>query len=402
MIHLGIVSMIVAMGVTSLLTPSVIRLAHRLGAMDLPGGRKVHRGPIPRIGGVAVFAGFVAGLGSAAFLAGFLFEPIHVHVYWPGLVIAAAVIFLVGLADDLWGLRYYWKFAAQISCAVYVWYIGFRVDKISQPLVEGVDGTDLDWRLSLLITVLWIVAITNAVNLIDGLDGLAAGTALITTLATAVIAFKMTNLGVAAACVALAGSLLGFLRFNFSPAQIFLGDSGSMFLGFVLAVASARGSQKLPTIVVVLVPLLVLALPLVDTGLAVIRRLYRLSRRGRQSDRMTRYVLRNLNHVFLPDRDHIHHRLIDSGLSHRGAVLILYGVGLASALVAFVLTFVNSREIGFLLLGILVGTMAALLGVLYFRVRRIDRGAGDTAGPDSDPPAGDETWEPPRRQAPTR
>jgi UDP-GlcNAc:undecaprenyl-phosphate GlcNAc-1-phosphate transferase len=402
MIHLGIVSMIVAMGVTSLLTPSVIRLAHRLGAMDLPGGRKVHGGPIPRIGGVAVFAGFVAGLGSAAFLAGFLFEPIHVHVYWPGLVIAETVIFLVGLADDLWGLRYYWKFAAQISCAVYVWYIGFRVDKISQPLVEGGDGTELVWWLSLLITVLWIVAITNAVNLIDGLDGLAAGTALITTLATAVIAFKMRNLGVAAACVALAGSLLGFLRFNFSPAQIFLGDSGSMFLGFVLAVASARGSQKLPTIVVVLVPLLVLALPLIDTGLAVIRRLYRLSRRGRQSDRMTRYVLRNLNHVFLPDRDHIHHRLIDSGLSHRGAVLILYGVGLASALVAFVLTFVNSREIGFLLLGILVGTMAALLGVLYFRVRRIDRGAGGTAGPDSDPPAGDETWEPRRRQAPTR
>ena len=175
-----------------------------------------------------------------------------------------------------------------------------------------------------------------------------------------------------------------------------------MFLGFVLAVASARGSQKLPTVVVVLVPLLVLALPLVDTGLAVVRRLYRLSRRGRQSDRMARYVLRNLNHVFLPDRDHIHHRLIDSGLSHRGAVLILYGVGLASALVAFVLTFVNSREIGFLLLGILVGTMAALLAVLYFRVRRIDRGVEGTANPDSEPPTDDDAWEPPRRQAPTR
>ena len=398
MIHLGIVSMIVAMVVTSLLTPSVIRLAHRLGAMDLPGGRKVHGGPIPRIGGVAVFVGFVAGLASAALLAGFLLEPMHVHVYWPGLVIAATVIFLVGLADDLWGLRYYWKFAAQIACAVYVWQCGFRVEVISHPLGAG---AELGW-LSLPITVLWIVAITNAVNLIDGLDGLAAGTALITTLATAVIAFKMRNLGVAAACVALAGSLLGFLRYNFSPAQIFLGDSGSMFLGFVLAVASARGSQKLPTIVVVLVPLLVLALPLIDTGLAVVRRLYRLSRRGRQSDRMARYVLRNLNHVFLPDRDHIHHRLIDSGLSHRGAVLILYGVGLASALVAFVLTFVNSREIGFLLLGILVGTMAALLAVLYFRVRRIDRGEDGTVGPDPEPPAGDETWEPPRRQAPTR
>jgi UDP-GlcNAc:undecaprenyl-phosphate GlcNAc-1-phosphate transferase len=398
MIHLGIVSMIVAMGVTSMLTPSVIRLAHRLGAMDLPGGRKVHGGPIPRIGGVAVFFGFVAGLASAAFLAGFLFEPIEVDVYWPGLVVAATVIFLVGLADDLWGLRYYWKLAAQIACAVYVWNAGFQIEMLSKPLG---DGSHLGW-ISLPITVLWIVGITNAVNLIDGLDGLAAGTALITTLATAVIALKMRNLGVVAACVALAGSLVGFLRYNFAPAQIFLGDSGSMFLGFVLAVASARGSQKLPTVVVVLVPLLVLALPLIDTGLAVVRRLYRLSRRGRQSDRMARYVLRNLNHVFLPDRDHIHHRLIDSGLSHRGAVLILYGVGLASALVAFVLTFVNSREIGFLLLGILIGTMAALLVVLYFRVRRVDRSPEGMAEPDAAPPAGEEGLQAPQGPAASR
>jgi len=398
MIYLGIVSLIVAMGVTSVLTPSVIRLAHRLGAMDLPGGRKTHGGPIPRIGGVAVFFGFVAGLGAAAFLAGFLFEPIQVNVYWPGMVIASTLIFLVGLVDDLWGLRYYWKFAVQIACAVYVWNCGFRVELITQPLGGS---AEVGW-FSLPITVLWIVGITNAVNLIDGLDGLAVGTALITTLATAVIAFAMKNLGVAAACIALAGSLIGFLRYNFNPAQIFLGDSGSMFLGFVLAVASVRGSQKLPTAVVILVPLLVLALPLIDTGLAVVRRVYRLSHQGRQSDRVTRYVLRNLNHVFLPDRDHIHHRLIDSGLSHRGAVLILYGVGLASALVAFVLTFVNSREIGFLLLGVLVGTMAALLAVLYFRVGRIDQGAEDAADSDPGPPAGDETWDPPRRQAPSR
>ena len=398
MIYLGIVSMIVAMGVTSVLTPSVIRLAHRLGAMDLPGGRKTHGGPIPRIGGVAVFFGFVAGLGAAALLAGFLLEPMQVHVYWPGLVIAATVIFLVGLADDLWGLRYYWKFAAQIVCAVYVWNSGFRVDLITQPIGGS---TELGW-LSLPITVLWIVGITNAVNLIDGLDGLAVGTALITTLATAVIAVAMKNLGVAAACVALAGSLIGFLRYNFNPAQIFLGDSGSMFLGFVLAVASARGSQKLPTAVVILVPLLVLALPLIDTGLAVVRRLYRLSHHGYESDRRARYVLRNLNHVFLPDRDHIHHRLIDSGLSHRGAVLVLYGVALASALVAFVLTFVNSREIGFLLLGVLVGTMAALLAVLYFRVGRVEQAVDGTADSDPGPPGGDETWDPPRRQAPSR
>jgi UDP-GlcNAc:undecaprenyl-phosphate GlcNAc-1-phosphate transferase len=392
--------MIVAMGVTSVLTPSVIRLAHRLGAMDLPGGRKTHGGPIPRIGGVSLFFGFVAGLGTAALLSGFLLEPMHVHVYWPGLVLAATAIFLIGLADDIWHLPYYWKLLVQSICAVYVWYCGFRVEAITQPIGGG-SAELVEW-LSLPITILWIVGITNAVNLIDGLDGLAAGSALITTLATAVIAAKMGNFGVVAACVALAGSLIGFLRYNFNPAQIFLGDSGSMFLGFVLAVAATRGSQKAPTAVVVLVPLLVLALPLIDTGLAVVRRLYRLTYYGRRSDRTTRYVLRNLNRVFLPDRDHIHHRLVDSGLSHRGAVLVLYGVGLASALVAFVLTFVNSPEIGFLLLGLLLGTMAALLAVLYFRVRRIDRVADDAADPDSDPPSGDETWEAPRRQAPSR
>ena len=121
-----------------------------------------------------------------------------------------------------------------------------------------------------------------------------------------------------------------------------------------------------------------------------------------QSDQMARYVLRNLNHVFLPDRDHIHHRLLDSGLSHRGAVLILYGVALASALVAFVLTFVNSREIGFLLLGVLVGTMAALLAVLYFRVRRIERRGAGTADSHPGSPEGDDTWDSPHRQAPGR
>jgi UDP-GlcNAc:undecaprenyl-phosphate GlcNAc-1-phosphate transferase len=374
MVYLGIVSMIVAMGVTFVVTPWVIRLAGRLGAIDLPGGRKTHATPMPRIGGVAVYLGFIAGLGTAAFLAGVLLDPPRVEVYWQGAMLAATAIFLVGLIDDLWEISYRLKFAAQIACAVFVWYSGFRVEVVTSPLGGGFE---LGW-LSLPITVLWIVAITNAVNLLDGLDGLAAGTALITTVSIAIIGFAMNTLGITAACVALAGALIGFLRYNFNPARIFLGDSGSMFLGFVLAVATVRGSQKLPTTVIVLVPLLVLALPLIDTSMTVLRRLYRVTSDSRLADGTVRHLLGNLNRVFLPDRDHIHHRLIDTGLSHRRTVLTLYAVAVASACVAFVLTFVNSREIGFLLLGVLVGALAALLAFLYLRVRRLGRDSDES------------------------
>ena len=394
MIYLGIVSMIVAMGVAAVTTPWVIRLAESLGAMDRPGGRKTHSAPMPRIGGVAVFAGFLAGLGSAAFLAGVLFDPPRVEVYWVGMVVASCGMFLTGLFDDLADLSYRWKFTSQIVCACYVWYCGFRID--------GVGGVDLGW-LSLPVTVLWIVAITNAVNLIDGLDGLAAGTALITTFSVGIIGFAMNSLGVTAACVALSGSLIGFLRFNFNPARIFLGDSGSMFLGFVLAVISARGSQKLPTTVAVLVPLLVLALPLLDTTMAVARRLYWLGARTRGSRRRVRYLIGNLDALFRPDRDHIHHRLLDLGLSHRGAVLALYCLGGASAVVAFVLTFVKSREIGFLLLGVLVGSMAALVALLYLRMRRRDDVRREAPGIERGSPVVDgRSWTPRGRQAPSR
>jgi UDP-GlcNAc:undecaprenyl-phosphate GlcNAc-1-phosphate transferase len=374
MIYLGIVSMIVAMGVTSLATPWVIRLAARLGAMDLPGGRKTHAEPIPRIGGVAVFLGFVAGLATAAFLSGVLLERPQVDVHWIGLVLAATLIFLFGILDDLWDVSFYWKFAAQILCAVYVWNAGFRIDIISHPLGGQIELG----ALSLPVTV---------------------RTALITTVSVAVIAFAMNSLGVTATCVALAGSLIGFLRYNFNPARIFLGDSGSMFLGFVLAVASVRSSQKLPTaLLVMIVPMLVLALPLLDTGMAIVRRLYRLTSRGRQTDGALRYVLRNLDHVFLPDREHLHHRLIDLGLSHRGAVLALYCVGLVFAVVAFTLTFAKSSLIGFLLLGLVVCAMAALLAVLYFRIRRLGEARDEPVDEPSQSPEVGESWSPPSRQ----
>jgi UDP-GlcNAc:undecaprenyl-phosphate GlcNAc-1-phosphate transferase len=364
----GIACLVVAMGVAWVLTPPTIRLGHRLGAVDLPGKRKVHREPVPRIGGLAVYGGFVAGLLFAAWATGTRLDFSQVDVYWIGLGAAATGILLVGLADDIRGLSFYWKFAAQTAAAVFVWYCGFRIEIISHPLGGELE---LGW-LSLPITILWIVGITNAVNLIDGLDGLATGIALITAAAVATIAFVRMELGVTAASVALAGSLLGFLRFNFNPARIFLGDSGSMFLGFILAVTAVRGSQKGPTAVAILVPLLVLGLPLLDTGLAVVRRLYRLGHRGARANGVVRYVISNFREVFLPDRGHIHHRLLEVGMSHRRAVVILYGVGGLFAVSAFLLVLLQSVWIAALLLGVLGALVTTFYLALYLRIRRLE------------------------------
>jgi UDP-GlcNAc:undecaprenyl-phosphate GlcNAc-1-phosphate transferase len=364
----GIACLVVAMGVAWMLTPATIRLGHLLGAVDLPGTRKVHREPVPRIGGLAVYGGFVAGLLFAAWATGTRLDFSQVDVYWIGLGVAATGILLVGLADDIRGLSFYWKFTAQITAAVFVWYCGFRIEIVSHPL-----GGELHLGLlSLPLTVLWIVGITNAVNLIDGLDGLATGIALITAAAVATIAFVRMELGVTAASVALAGSLLGFLRFNFNPARIFLGDSGSMFLGFVLAVTAVRGSQKGPTAVAILVPLLVLGLPLLDTGLAVVRRLYRLGHRGARTNGVVRYVIANFREVFLPDRGHIHHRLLEVGMSHRRAVVILYGVGGLFAVSAYLLVLLKSVWIAALLLGVLGALVTTFYLALYLRIRRLE------------------------------
>jgi len=357
------------------LTPSVIRLAHVLGAVDQPGHRKVHQAPMPRIGGVAVFAGVAVGLIFVRWTAG---------TYSPELANSARVLgltaggmFLLGLLDDIRGVAFGWKFAGQIAAAVVAWAGGFRIDMISLPLSSHVYALDL---LSLPLTVLWIVGITNAVNLIDGLDGLAAGTALITTVAVAASAVFRGHIGVLAVSVALVGSLLGFLRWNFRPARIFLGDSGSLFLGFLLAVISIRGSQKGSTVVAVLAPILLLALPIADTGLAVLRRSYGLLAAGSRSPEGVRHIARNLTVVFRPDQGHIHHQLVARGLGHRQVVLVLYAVASLSALVALGDVWVNSPVLAQLLAGALVVTSVLFLGGVYLgRRRRLRASRGSVA-----------------------
>ena len=384
---IGALTAAIACATTWALTPLVVRAAHRFGAVDLPGPRKIHVTPIPRIGGLAVFLGFGVGLVFAAFATGYATNPeIGRSGYWAALSLAALAALVLGLVDDIYGVSFQWKFLVQVVAAIFLWRAGFRIEVLGVPFVNGVVVLGF-WSLPL--TVLWIVGVTNAFNLIDGLDGLAAGTALITTTAVAVIAIVGGHVAVSAVGVALVGALAGFLRYNFNPAQIFLGDSGSMFLGFSLAVMSIHGSQKNVTAVAVLAPLLIMGYPILDTGFSIMRRLNNL-RTDVGGRRGLGFVLRNSHRVFLPDRGHLHHQLLDLGLSHKMAVLSLYACALAMALGALALVIINSLKIA-LLLAISLTALTLAFFVFVMIRSRLARDAKErrskTAAPPSPRPA---------------
>jgi UDP-GlcNAc:undecaprenyl-phosphate GlcNAc-1-phosphate transferase len=312
-----LVSFLLAFAVSVLLTPALILGARRWGLVDRSAAshRKIHAGEIPRLGGVAIVAGFYAPIlglwvyetkvGDALLSDG----PLALGLLGGGTVIAA-----LGLMDDLRDASPRVKLLVQVGVAVALVALGFRIERLDLPLLPQVQLGYLGWPL----TVLWIVGITNAVNLIDGLDGLAGGMALFGIAPVAVLALSNGNLLLALISCALAGAVLGFLVFNFHPARIFMGDTGSMFLGFVLAVATVETSHKGRVAVAMLTPILALGLPILDTFLAIARRAW-----FGQS-------------LFVGDKQHIHHRLLASGLSHRNTVLVMYsfaavfaGLGLA-------------------------------------------------------------------------
>ncbi len=368
MLWVGVQTLLIGLIASWLATPLVARLVRRLGAVDAPGPRRVHGEPLPRMGGLAVFVGFAVALGYAVFASGLVHVLPARAPYWVAMAGAATCILLLGLEDDLSNVSFQGKFVVQFAAALTVWVCGFRVQQLSWPF--GGEPLSLGW-LSLPVTVLWIVGITNAVNLIDGLDGLAAGSALIAAGAVAIIAFDSGRVAVMAAAMGLAGSLLGFLRFNFSPARILLGDSGSMFLGFLLAVIAVHGTQRNVATVAVLAPVLVLGLPILDTGLAVVRRLHRIGAESAAAAGRPAWshFIRNVHRVFLPDREHVHHRLLDLGLSQRAAVLLLYGVVTLMALAALAAATGQAVWVAVLLLGILVVAALAVLGIVARRLR---------------------------------
>ncbi|ACX53050.1 Glycosyl transferase, family 4, conserved region [Ammonifex degensii KC4] len=325
----------VAAAATGLTVPLAIRLAPKLGAMDEPDERKVHSRPMPRLGGLAIFIGVWAGW----LVAGAPAE-------WLGLLIGATLVFLWGLADDIRGLNPWIKLLGQILAAAIAAGNGVLFSFVGHPLHEGqvfpLDG------LAFPLTVFWLVAVTNAVNLIDGLDGLAAGVGSIaglTLAAAASLAGSAEGIGPA---LVISVCLLAFLPFNFHPARTFLGDCGSMFAGFFLAGASVLGVAKTATAVILLVPVVILGIPLFDTFFAILRRVH--SRR----------------HIFRPDREHLHHRLLIVGFSHRGAVLFIYAVSALLGLTAVLLTQLTLPQGLLLLAGVatLLFLAALRLGVI--------------------------------------
>src|SRR5882762_11809523 len=284
----------------------VRRIATARGWIHEPqSDRHIHTMPVPRLGGAAIYFSFMSVVLAAMVI------PRLMGSAWPmngkamlGLLGPALLIFLLGLWDDVRSLNAYWKFAVQTVAAIWLYAGGYGIHNLG--LIHG--GRILEWVYCLPLTVLWVLLITNAFNLIDGLDGLAAGSAVFTTVVVFVMSLIAPSPLVAFFAIALAGATLGFLRFNFHPATIFLGDSGSLFIGFMLAALALAGSQKAPTIVAVAIPIISLGFPILDVALAVIRRFLA----GKP--------------LFDGDKSHIHHKLVKRGLSQRNAVLTLYAV----------------------------------------------------------------------------
>ncbi|MDD5937585.1 MAG: MraY family glycosyltransferase [Clostridiales bacterium] len=301
----------VAFLIALVLTPVVRNLAVKMGAVDVPkDGRRMHDHPIPRMGGLAIFLGFL--------LSTLIFVPMTAQLR--GMLLGAVVIVVLGIFDDIYALGAKFKLVVQIVAALIAVFTGNLITDLSNP---NVFSADLYWHLGWLsvpVTVLWIVAMTNAVNLIDGLDGLACGVSSISSLTLLVIALLVGEPQVALLVAALAGGCLGFLPYNMNPAKIFMGDTGSTFLGYVLACISIQGLFKMYTIISFVVPFLIFGLPIFDTCFAFIRR---------------------IAHGQSPmhaDRSHVHHRLIDMGFSQKQAVAVLYVITAILGLSAVVLT----------------------------------------------------------------
>lgn len=344
LILLAVTSFTVALA----LTPVCRGAAVRWGLVDRPDEvRKFHVGAIPRVGGIAIFVGYVASfavlvalpLGAGSAVRG------QLDIVWK-LFPAAAIVFFTGLVDDLVGLKPWQKFAGQLmGAAVAVW-AGVEI--------HGIAGRGLPGWSAVPVTLVWLVGCTNAFNLIDGVDGLAAGVGLFATATVLIAAVVDRNVGLAIATVPLAGALLGILRFNFNPASIFLGDSGSLFIGFLLGCYSVLWVEKSATILGMTAPLMALSIPLVDTGLAIARRFLR------------------REPILRADHGHIHHQLLGRGLTPRRVVVVLYVVCGVCAALSLLESFAHERYEGVIIVLFCGGVWMAVqhLGYAEFEMAR--------------------------------
>ena len=286
-------SLVLAFVASILLTPVVKALAFKVGAVDRPNYRKVHARIMPRLGGLAIFGSFLVGY--------FVLRPEDSTALY--IVLGAVMIIITGVLDDMFEITAKAKLLGQFIAAGIVIYGGLEIEFINLPF-----GGQLDFGyFSIPLTILWIVGITNAINLIDGLDGLAAGVSTIALITLAGMAFMMGDMFVFAMAAILAASCAGFLFYNFHPAKIFMGDSGSLFLGYMIGVLALLGFKNV-TVISLIIPIIMLGVPISDTFFAIVRR------------------LRLKQPLSAPDKSHLHHCLLDVGFTHRQTVLIIYAL----------------------------------------------------------------------------
>lgn len=327
-------------------TPIVKSFAEKVGAMDVPGeARRVHDHPIPRMGGLAIFLGFLLSV--------LLFVPMSRPL--EGILLGSVIIVATGAVDDVVSLKAWVKLLLQIAAACVAVYFGVRIDVLGNlNIFSSSDYVTLaGWSVP--ITILWIVGITNSVNLIDGLDGLAVGVSTISSLTMLVIALLVADSRVAVVLAALVGACIGFMPYNLNPAKIFMGDTGSLLLGYVLATMSVVGLFKFYAVVSFAVPVLAIAVPLFDTIFAFFRRL-----------------IHGQNPMH-PDRGHFHHRLIDMGLSQKQAVAVLYTISAILGLAAVVITTSGELKALILILGFCL--CAFVWAAVYGKLHHLNIGA---------------------------
>lgn len=314
-------------------TPIVKSFAQKVGAIDVPrDARRVHDHPIPRMGGMAIFLGFLISV--------LLFVDISRPVR--GILLGAVLIVACGAIDDIVSLNAWIKLAVQVAAAIVAVAHGVVIEVFRNPNIFSENEALVLGALAVPVTVIWIVGITNSVNLIDGLDGLAVGVSTIASTTMFVVALLVSEGNVAVILAALMGACLGFMPYNLNPAKIFMGDAGSLLLGYVLSTVSVVGMFKFYAIVTFVVPILALALPLFDTLCAIIRRLLR----GQSP--------------MHPDRGHLHHRLIDMGLSQKQAVAVLYSISAVLGLCAVVLATSGTVRICLLVVAVLAAVAVGI------------------------------------------
>ncbi|HQO41899.1 MAG TPA: MraY family glycosyltransferase [Bacillota bacterium] len=343
----SIIAFLIALLVSFAATPLMIRLAKHMGAIDVPkDGRRVHKVPTPRLGGLAIFLGFLAGLL-------YMYE---IDSRMVGVLTGAAIIVTLGFFDDIKPLPAKFKFLVQIIAAVIVIRSGVRIDHVSNPLHFMFPDNEYiifgNWSYPL--TLLWIVGVTNAINLVDGLDGLAAGISIISAVTLFVAAQTTGQVFAAFLASILAASTLGFLPYNFNPAKIFMGDTGALFLGYMLSVISVMGVLKGAAALSILVPIFAIGLPIYDTLFAMIRR------------------ASNGKSMMEADKGHLHHKLLDAGMSQRQAVITLYSISAVLGFSAVVLV-EATLKVAFVL--VFAVFLLASMGAKYLSQVEVDQGS---------------------------